>query len=58
MPGSVRQWWRAACNEVSEWPRRARQRKERAQMTHYELRDAGITCHEAQHELAKPIWRA
>jgi uncharacterized protein YjiS (DUF1127 family) len=42
---------------IGKWRRRARSRRELMTRTDRELRDLGITHHDAAHEAAKPFWR-
>jgi uncharacterized protein YjiS (DUF1127 family) len=42
---------------IGTWQRRARSRRELMARTDRELRDLGITPHEASREAAKPFWR-
>jgi uncharacterized protein YjiS (DUF1127 family) len=42
---------------VEMWRRRARSRRELMERTDQELRDLGITRHDASHEVAKPFWK-
>ena len=41
---------------IGTWRRRARSRRELMARTDRELRDLGITRHDASHEAAKPFW--
>ncbi len=48
---------RRAAETVGVWHERRRGRVELARMSHYELRDIGISRGEALMEAGKPFWR-
>ena len=43
---------------VAEWRKRARARKELAQLTERDARDMGLSVSQIQFEASKPFWRA
>jgi uncharacterized protein YjiS (DUF1127 family) len=50
--------WQALDRVLTVWRRRCRERRELAEMTLYELRDAGLSTAQVWQEIRKPFWRA
>jgi uncharacterized protein YjiS (DUF1127 family) len=50
--------WRAVDQILRQWRRRSRERAALAGLNDRELRDIGVTKHDARREIEKPFWRA
>lgn len=54
--------WRIGLARISEvlsvWQRRMRERAELSRWQERDMRDAGLSRHQVEYEIAKPFWRA